>query len=172
MKFIAGLVTALLIVMSAAMIAQADIPDSTTGDITACLNADHAMRVIDAEASATCETGETEISWSSGGITVINDYDSSDQSINATPATVASISVPAGTWLIQAKAWILQGTSSYGGCYVSGVDRSDETPGTMHSVALLNTYTVGTTTTLNLDCFAGGSSAVARNSSIVATEVG
>lgn len=42
----------------------AAIPHSTTGVISACrANADGAIRVIDAEASATCEASETPISW-------------------------------------------------------------------------------------------------------------
>jgi hypothetical protein len=43
--------------------AQASIPHSATGQITACLNADHAMRVIDEQAGAACSAGETTLRW-------------------------------------------------------------------------------------------------------------
>ncbi len=46
----------------------AAIPHSTTGVISACrANADGAIRVIDAEAGATCEETETALSWASAG---------------------------------------------------------------------------------------------------------
>lgn len=46
----------------------AAIPNSTTGVISACrANSDGAMRVIDAQAGATCEETETAINWASAG---------------------------------------------------------------------------------------------------------
>jgi hypothetical protein len=58
----------------------AAIPHSVTKEISACRdNTSGALRVIDAEASATCNTGETGLSWS-GAQTAIAayDYDESD----------------------------------------------------------------------------------------------
>lgn len=44
----------------------AAIPHSTTGTISACYtNTTGALRVIDSQANATCEAGETALSWSS-----------------------------------------------------------------------------------------------------------
>lgn len=63
-------------------VAHASIPDSTTGEITACLNGDHAVRIIDAEASATCNTGEDTLSWnvSISGFEVVTTTSASNSS--------------------------------------------------------------------------------------------
>lgn len=49
--------------------ASASVPDSTTGVITACMNGDHAVRLIDAQAGATCNNGETQVTWNQSGAT-------------------------------------------------------------------------------------------------------
>jgi len=68
---------AALIAGTGATAAFAAIPHSTTGVISACrANADGAIRVIDAEASATCSGSETAMSWVSA-----NDGDSSHSAL-------------------------------------------------------------------------------------------
>jgi hypothetical protein len=62
-KLLGALVGALLLILGGA-ISWAAIPHSSTGTITGCYsNANGVLRVIDAEAGASCSGNETQIEW-------------------------------------------------------------------------------------------------------------
>lgn len=61
-----GVVGAALL-STGAIVARAAIPSSSDGTITACYSsANPALRVIDAQAGATCAAGETSVAWNMG----------------------------------------------------------------------------------------------------------
>ncbi len=103
-----------------AVAVQADVPDATSGEITACLNGEHAVRIIDTDTS-TCDSGETELSWLSRGGAVYEDHTVAAQTITG-GATVASITVPAGRYVVTAKTAIedLSGSANFVQCGLVG----------------------------------------------------
>lgn len=65
-KKLAALGGAVVLVAGGATVAMADIPDSTTGEITACRTTTGGqVRIIDKENSESCHSYETEMSWPS-----------------------------------------------------------------------------------------------------------
>jgi hypothetical protein len=61
---------AVLLVLAVATVAFAAIPHSTTGAITGCYsNSTGSLKVIDAQAGATCAGNETTLTWLQSGVT-------------------------------------------------------------------------------------------------------
>jgi hypothetical protein len=59
---------AALALIGGIQVAQAAIPDSSTGVITGCYhNSTGALRVIDAQAGQTCGSGQTQLTWNQEG---------------------------------------------------------------------------------------------------------
>ena len=99
-----GLAASALVASGLALghVADAAIPSSTTGQITACANDDHAVRLIDAENGAVCDVGETTVAWNAYGGTAYSDYTAGAQTITG-GLVVASVTLPPGDYVIQAK---------------------------------------------------------------------
>jgi len=98
-------------------IVSATIPDAD-GIIHGCVGGGGKLRVLDADAGETCRTGETPLDWTQQGSPVGNDtfFNRNFQDVPLAPfpgVTVASLSVPTGTYVMHVK-FRYQGTGTPG----------------------------------------------------------
>lgn len=80
-RFFAAIVAATMVGGLTTAMVMASVPNSTTGVIDGCYDSNGALRVIDTEASATCDTGETPVSWNGSNTMTLTkraSYDPSD----------------------------------------------------------------------------------------------
>lgn len=103
-RYLLAILTAVALIGACAVVVQADVPDTASGEITACRNAEHSVRIIDTDTDA-CEYGETEVSWLAVGGTVYEDHAAGPQTISS-ETVVATVTVPAGRYQLTAKAWV------------------------------------------------------------------
>lgn len=161
-KMLTILVAALALIGVGAVAVQADIPDALTGEITACRNGEHAVRIIDTDTSA-CETGESELSWLSNGGSAVEDHTVGAQSLPAMTGTVVSaIDVDAGRYIVTGKTVVqnLSGSATNVHCGLDGdpFNTTNETAratipaGGYATLSLLATVDIGTGDTFEIAC--------------------
>lgn len=159
-KFLAIATTTIAVVTLGTVAARADVPDATSGGITACLNGEHAVRIIDTDTS-TCDTGETELAWLARGGAAFEDHAVAAQTVTG-GLDVASVDVPAGRYTVTAKASVrdLSGSANFVQCGLTGDPFNTTNEGAQASipangyatVTLHAAVEVGTTDTFDLFC--------------------
>ena len=191
---VAGLVVAgaLILVVTAAGVAFASIPDSSglvhgCYPSTAAANGTHALSVINAAKVSVCPSGYTSLNWNVNGP---NGYSTqtSGTHLNDTLTQVASLTLPAGSYLINASAWLENdspsNSSSLGVCELVFGSATDEVeagllgpssaPSNDQTLSMTVAATVTSSTSATLSCEAVGNSGLtyADTASMTATQVG
>ena len=182
----------LVLVVTAAGVAAASIP-SSSGLIHGCLttkaarNGTHALAVIDTAHTSKCPSGYKSLNWNVNGSHGYGTQTSGTH-LNDTLTQVATLALPAGSYVINASAWLENtspsNSSSLGVCELAFGSAADEVEAGLlgPSSAPLNnqtlTMTVAATTssgaTATLSCEAVGNSGLtyAETASVTATQVG
>jgi len=190
---VAGVAAAVLIlVVTAVGVAAASIPDS--GGLvhgcyksTAATNGTHALAVINAAKTSTCPSGYSSLNWNVNGP---NGYSTqtSDTHLADTLTQLGSLTLPAGSYVINANAWLENtspsNTSSLGVCELVFGSATDEveagllgpssTPLDNQTPSMTVAATVTSSTSATLSCEAVGSSGetYAETASMTAAQVG
>jgi hypothetical protein len=190
---IAGIAAGALVLVAAAVgVAAASIP-SSHGVIHGCFmkkaarNGTHTLVVIDPARTSKCPSGYGSLNWNIDGP---NGYstDTSDIHLNDTLTQVGSLTLPAGSYLITASAWLENtspsNSSSLGVCELTFGTATDEVEAGLlgPSGAPLNNQTLSMTVaatassgaSATLSCEAVGNSGLtyAETASMTATQVG
>jgi hypothetical protein len=166
-------VAAVAAVAAVASVAYAAIP-SSTGAITACVDSKGALKVIDAEAGVTCGNGKYPLTWNQQGPAgpqgapgSTNGYYKTGTTTalqaGAGNTTLASLTLPAGSYLVYAKATVNSAASSGATCYLaaSGVVGEDLQNVNVNSsfpyarVWLMRALTLSGASTVTLSCGSG-----------------
>ena len=173
-------------------VSYASIPDSN-GLIHGCYktaappNGLHKLAIINSATTSTCPSGFTGLDWNANGA---NGYSSqtSGTRLNDTYTQVATLTLPSGSYLINANAW-LQNTSpsnssSLGDCELVFGAASDEVEAGLlgpssaqlneQTLSLVLAATVTSSTTATLSCEAVGNTGEtdAQTASVTASQVG
>ena len=172
--------------------AVASIPDSSglvhgCYKTTAAKNGTHALYVINAATTSACPSGYTSLNWNVNGP---NGYSTqaSDVHLNDTYTLLASLTLPAGSYVLNADAW-LQNTSpsnssSLGDCELVFGTATDEveagllgpssTPQNNQTVSMTVAATVTSSSSATLSCEAIGNSGetYANTASLTSVQAG
>ena len=156
--------------------AVASIPDSSglvhgCYKTTAAKNGTHALYVINAATTSACPSGYTSLNWNVNGP---NGYSvqASDVHLNDSYTELASLTLPAGSYVLNANAWLENtspsNTSSVGDCDLVFGSATDEveagllgptsTPLNFQTLAMTVAATVTSSSTATLSCEAIGGS--------------
>lgn len=190
---VAGVAAGVVVLVAAAVgVAAASIPASN-GLIHGCLmkkaarNGTHALAVIDPAHTSKCPSGYKSLNWNVNGS---NGYSArtSDTHLNDTLTQVASLALPACSYVITASAWLENvspsNTSSLGVCELAFGSATDEVESGLlgPSSTPLNNQTLGMTvagtgsggSSATLSCEAVGNSGdtYAETASMTAAQVG
>jgi len=148
---------------------------------------DHSLGVVDNAVTPKCPSGSTALNWNADGS---NGYSAqtSDTHLNDTLTQVASLTLPAGSYLINANAWLENDSpsnaSSLGVCELVLGSATDEVeagllgpssaPLNDQTLAMTVSATVTSATTATLSCEAVGNTGLtyADTASMTATQVG
>ncbi|MGO9343957.1 MAG: hypothetical protein ACLP6E_15795 [Acidimicrobiales bacterium] len=173
-------------------VSYASIPDGN-GLIHGCYktaasaNGTHKLSVINAAVTSKCPSGFTGLSWNADGP---NGYSAqtSDTHLGDTLTQVASLTLPAGSFLIDAGSWMANvspsNTSSLGVCELvfgsatdeveAGLEGPSSAPLDDQTVAMTVAATVTSSTEATLSCEAVGNSGdtYAETASMTATQIG
>lgn len=157
--------------------AIADVPSSTDGTITSCVRIINGnVRIIDAESGETCSaTLDNEVVWKAFGGTVYQDENEGPNTVNSFE-TVATVTVPAGSYQITGKAWIdtSVGSEGFSQCGFTGLGVDDRTRLSASSdylpVIAQEAETFTTPTTIDFYCTTDGQVDV-YNAVLLATTV-
>ena len=173
-------------------VSYASIPDSS-GLIHGCFksapasNGTHPLDVINAAKVSACPSGYTSLNWNADGP---NGYSTqtSDTHLNDTYTEVAIITLPTGSYVINANAWLENASpsnsSSLGDCELVFGSATDEveagllgpssTPSDSQTVSMTVAATVTTASDATLSCEAIGNSGLtyAETASMTAVQVG
>jgi len=154
--------------------AVASIPDSSglvhgCYKTTAAKNGTHALYVINAATTSACPSGYTSLNWNVNGP---NGYSvqASDVHLNDSYTELASLTLPAGSYVLNANAWLENtspsNTSSVGDCDLVFGSATDEveagllgptsTPLNFQTLAMTVAATVTSSSTATLSCEAIG----------------
>jgi hypothetical protein len=182
-----------ILVATAVGVAAASIPDSS-GLVHGCYkskaatNGTHSLAVIDAAKTSACPSGYKSLNWNVNGP---NGYSTqtSDTHLNDTLTQVAFLSLGAGSYVINASAWLENdspsGSSSLGVCELVFGSATDEVeaglaggtanaPLNDQTLSMTVAATVTSSTDATLSCEAVGNSGLtyADTASMTATQVG
>ena len=164
---VAGVAAGVLVLVATAVgVAAASVPASN-GLIHGCFtkkaarNGTHALEVIDTAHTSKCPSGYKSLNWNVNGS---NGYStrSSDTHLNDTLTQIASLTLPAGSYVINASAWLENtspsNTSSLGVCELAFGSATDEVEAGLlgPSSAPLDDQTLGMTVAAKVS---GGASA-------------
>jgi|HubBroStandDraft_2_1064218.scaffolds.fasta_scaffold281980_2 hypothetical protein len=173
-------------------VSYASIPDSN-GLVHGCYksaassNGTHKLAVINPATTSACPSGYTGLDWNADGP---NGYSvqTSDSRLNDTFTEVANLSLPAGSYIIDANAWLdntsPSNSSSLGVCEVvfgsatdeveagllgpSSAPLTDQTP----SLTIAGTVTSPTNATLSCEAVGNTGETTANTASMTAVQVG
>jgi hypothetical protein len=130
----AAALSLVLVTAGVTIAAVASIPDSSglvhgCYKTTAAKNGTHALYVINAATTSACPSGYTSLNWNVNGP---NGYSvqASDVHLNDTYTELASLTLPAGSYVLNADAWLENtspsDTSSVGDCELALGSATDE----------------------------------------------
>jgi hypothetical protein len=183
---------AVILVVSAVGVAAASIPDSS-GLVHGCYkaaaaaNGTHGLTIIDAAKTSACPSGYKSLNWNVNGP---NGYSTqtSGTHLNDTLTQVGSITLPAGSFVINANAWLENtspsNSSSLGVCELVFGSATDEvqagllgpssTPLNNQTLSMTVAATVTSSTSATLSCEAVGNTGetFAETASMTATQAG
>ena len=181
-----------ILVVSAVGVAAASIPDSS-GLVHGCYKSKaatdgtHSLAVIDAAKTSACPSGYKSLNWNVNGP---NGYSTqtSDTHLNDTLTQVAVLTLGAGSYVINASAWLEDdspsNSSSLGVCelvFGSAIDEVEagllgpsSAPSNDQTLSMTVAATVTSSTDATLSCEAVGNSGLtyADTASMTATQVG
>jgi len=182
----------LILVVTAAGVAVASIP-SSSGLIHGCYvakaarNGTHALAVIDAAKASKCPSGYKSLNWNVNGSNGYRTYTSGTH-LNDTLTLLGSLTLPAGSYVINADAWLENtspsNSSSLGVCELVFGSASDQveagllgpssTPLNNQTLSMTVAATVTSSSSAALSCEAVGSTGetYAQTASMTAAQVG
>lgn len=183
---------AVILVVSAVGVAAASIPDSSglvhgCYKATAATNGTHGLTIIDAAKTPACPSGYKSLNWNVNGPNGYSTQTSGTHLLN-TLTQVASITLPAGSFVINANAWLENtspsNSSSLGVCELVFGSATDEvqagllgpssTPLNNQTLSMTVAATVTSSTSATLSCEAVGNTGetFAETASMTATQAG
>jgi hypothetical protein len=171
-----------ILVVSAVGVAAASIPDSS-GQVHGCYkskaatNGTHTLTVIDAAKTSTCPSGYKSLNWNVNGP---NGYSTqtSDTHLNNTLTQVAFLTLGAGSYVINASAWLENdspsSSSSLGVCELVFGSATDEVEAGLlgPSSAPSNDQTLSMTVAATVTSSADATLSCEETASMTATEAG
>jgi hypothetical protein len=182
-----------ILVVTAAGVAAASIPDSSglvhgCYPATAATNGTHALTVINAAKTSACPSGYKSLNWNVNGPDGYSTQTSGTH-LNDTLTQVASLTLAAGSYVINANAWLENdspsSSSSLAVCELVFGSATDEAeaglaggtanaPLNDQTVSMTAAATVTSSTDATLSCEAVGNSGLtyADTASMTATQVG
>jgi hypothetical protein len=181
-----------ILVVSAVGVAAASIPDSSglvhgCYKSTAATNGTHSLAVIDAAKTSACPSGYKSLKWNVNGP---NGYSTqtSGTHLNDTLTQVGSLTLPAGSFVINANAWLENtspsNSSSLGVCELAFGSATDEVeagllgpssaPSNDQTLSMSVAATVTSPASATLSCEAVGNTGetFAETASMTATQAG
>jgi hypothetical protein len=181
-----------LVTAGAAVAAVTSIPDSSglihgCYKTTAASNGTHVLDVINAATTSKCPSGFTSLNWNVNGGNAYSTQ-TSDTQFGDTYTQVANLNLPAGTFVINANAWLQttspSTTSSINDCeLVFGTATDEVEAGLLEpfngdennqtvSMTVAATVTSASSARLSCEAIGGGGGTYDKTASMTATQAG